>query len=578
MAEQTTLYGPDERPLPVAMRKRAMDLAHANQQRSESYRSAGVDHASTVQWKSMAKPTSDAMRQSREVVSNRLRDLVRNNPEIAAGIEKKVNNIVGTGWRLSAKPNHRRLGITSEQADIIADQIEALWQDYAASSGFWCDAERQGDSNDLLLTAAYHMAMDDEVFGLLVWRDQPSPTGFQTAMQLIHPGRCSNPRNQSNTETLRDGITLDKFGAANGAHFRRALKGESIFKHGRTAHEWDWFPRELEGSRPRLVHCKPIREAGLKRSISKLVSVMLRARQGDQYLDYETQAAMLNAVMALFIETPFDMFDAMDSISSDSVDSLGEIHQANQAYHTAVPIKMEGAQVNMLGPGEKPHLTTPGHPNTAFEPFLQKISRTIASVLGITYEQLTMDWSEVNYSSARAAILEVARGFKVEAGQLRKQFMNLWYRAWLEEVFDKELLVLPTIDDGRELPSFDEKPDAWCGCAWIGTGKGYVDPVKEVQAAGMRIALGLSTLEVECAEQGHDWKELIEQRAKELFYMLDKGLPQSAIDSIYGASSSTTDEQSDQDNGDKDENGEELTGKQAKARRASFIPRVKRQA
>lgn len=546
-----------------------------------AYQGGGRDHASTANWSINARPTSVAMHQSRDVVASRVRDMVRNNPEIAAGIEKKVNNVVGTGWRLSAKPNYRRLGITSEEAELLSEQIEALWADYSTASGFWCDAARQGDVNDVLLTAANHMAMDNEVFGLICWRDEPSPSGFQTAMQLIHPGRCSNPHGKMNSEELQDGISLDALGTATGAHFRKALPGEAIWRRGGGQFQWDWFPRELEGGRPRLVHAKPVKEAGLKRSISSLVSVMVRAHQGDQYMNYETQAAMLNAVMALFIETPYDMFDAMDAIDQDVKGGVNDAHAVNQEYHKSNPVSMDGAQVNFLGPGEKPTLTVPGHPNDSFEPFLKKISRTVASVLGITYEQLTMDWSEVNYSSARAAILEVTKGFRVEAAQLRKQFMNQWYRAWLEEVFDKGMLVLPANDD--VIPLFDEMPDAWAACDWIGTGKGYVDPVKEVQAAGMRIALGLSTLEIECAEQGSDWKELIEQRSKELKFMLAQGLPQSSIDHIYGATaSSNSDKSTDEENGDVDENGKELTGKEAKTRRAksraSIVPKVKRHA
>ena len=229
---------------------------------------------------------------------------------------------------------------------------------------------------------------------------------------------------------------------------------------------------------------------------------------------------------------------------------------------------------------KKATLTSPGHPNTAFEPFVKKIAHSIASVLGITYEQLTMDWSNVNYSSARAAILEVARGFKVDAGALRKQFMMPWYRAWLEEVFDKGMLVLP---DGA--PGFADFSDAWCGAEWIGAGKGYVDPEKEAKAAGMRIALGLSTLEIECAEQGHDYKVIISQRAKEIRLMLDAGLPNAAIGAIYGTAGVKPDpaanedgaSQSDIDNGDVDENGDELTGTESKKRRSS-VPLVRRNA
>ena len=46
---------------------------------------------------------------------------------------------------------------------------------------------------------------------------------------------------------------------------------------------------------------------------------------------------------------------------------------------------------------------------------------------------------------------------------------------------------------------------------WIGPGRGYVDPLKEAQASTEKLANGTSNLEIECAEQGRDWEEVLEQ-------------------------------------------------------------------
>ena len=47
------------------------------------------------------------------------------------------------------------------------------------------------------------------------------------------------------------------------------------------------------------------------------------------------------------------------------------------------------------------------------------------------------------------------------------------------------------------------------------TRRGWIDPVKEAQASQIRMQIGLSTLEEECAMQGMDWEEVLEQRARE---------------------------------------------------------------
>ena len=66
-----------------------------------------------------------------------------------------------------------------------------------------------------------------------------------------------------------------------------------------------------------------------------------------------------------------------------------------------------------------------------------------------------------------------------------------------------------------DAPDFYENRYAYTRCKWIGPGRGWVDPVKEAQACQIRMDIGLSTLEAECAGQGLDWEEVLEQRARE---------------------------------------------------------------
>jgi capsid protein len=54
--------------------------------------------------------------------------------------------------------------------------------------------------------------------------------------------------------------------------------------------------------------------------------------------------------------------------------------------------------------------------------------------------------------------------------------------------------------------------------------KGWIDPVKETKASKIRLEIGLSTLEDECATQGLDWEEVLEQRAREQAKMRELGL------------------------------------------------------
>lgn len=58
---------------------------------------------------------------------------------------------------------------------------------------------------------------------------------------------------------------------------------------------------------------------------------------------------------------------------------------------------------------------------------------------------------------------------------------------------------------------------------WL-PGRGWVDPVKEAQACQIRMDIRLSTLEAECAGQGLDWEEVLEQRVREKAKLAELGL------------------------------------------------------
>ena len=141
----------------------------------------------------------------------------------------------------------------------------------------------------------------------------------------------------------------------------------------------------------------------------------------------------------------------------------------------------------------------------------------------MTYEQLSMDWGQVNYSSARAALLEVWRGFTARKEHFAQQFMAPIYAGWLEEAIDRGTITLP-----KGAPGFAQAKAAYCSAKWIGPGRGWVDPHKEATAAAERLAAGLSTLERECAEQGEDYLETIQQRARERKEMIALGLDPDA--------------------------------------------------
>ena len=93
-----------------------------------------------------------------------------------------------------------------------------------------------------------------------------------------------------------------------------------------------------------------------------------------------------------------------------------------------------------------------------------------------------------------------------------------------------------------DAPDFYENRYAYTRCKWIGPGRGWVDPVKEAQACQIRMDIGLSTLEAECAGQGLDWEEVLEQRAREKAKLAELGLTTEDLTSKEEKTSQNNDE------------------------------------
>jgi capsid protein len=70
--------------------------------------------------------------------------------------------------------------------------------------------------------------------------------------------------------------------------------------------------------------------------------------------------------------------------------------------------------------------------------------------------------------------------------------------------------------------------------------------LKDVQASKLEYAMGLTTLEQLCAEQGKDYKDIIEQQARERVLLKEKGIN---IDAATGVVKVT---EKEEDNGEQD--------------------------
>jgi lambda family phage portal protein len=472
---------------------------------SRAFVGASASHPSLARWTPRNYSPAEALHSSREPLVARIHDLARNDGWASAALSRHIDSAIGSGWRLSAKPNARRLGITQEVADELGSDIEAAFEEWAEDPRFYCDLQRRNYLGGLIALGYRHRLTEGDAFAVLHWSpDRP----YATTIEIIHPDRCVTPTGRREGYGVRSGVEIGKNGEPIGYHFLVQHPGEGGMVSIGVPRATKYIPREDQFGRPIVVHAFEMTEAGQVRGVPLLAPIVKKLRMLGRYDEAELQASVLNAVLAAFITTPHD-----PDLVAGGLGGLNELtphQQMRLDMYGEAPINVDGVRVNFLAPGDKAEFLNPRHPNSVFEQFERTALRNVASASGLSYEQLSMDWSQSNYSSARAALLEVWRGLTARRQYFARTFMQPIYAAWLEEAIDKGQVRAPAT-----ARPFREALGAWTRAKWIGPARGWVDPVKESTAAALRMAHGLSTLEDECAEQGKDYQEVLLQLARE---------------------------------------------------------------
>lgn len=164
-------------------------------------------------------------------------------------------------------------------------------------------------------------------------------------------------------------------------------------------------------------------------------------------------------------------------------------------------VSLEPGAMRILPPGTDVTFTSPGAGSAQAVEFLRSQQREIAAGLGLTYEQLTGDLSDTNYSSARVGLLEFRRRAEMlQRLLIEGQFLRPLWRRWIEI---KAL--------AGEIPAGEI--ETYQAARFVAPGWQWVDPAKEVAADIRAIEAGLKSRAEVVAGRGRDLAELDEEIA-----------------------------------------------------------------
>jgi lambda family phage portal protein len=481
----------------------------------------------------------------------RSRDLARNNPIAHGAIGLPVRNIVGPGLTLHPRLNRQFLGLSDEEGDAWETNTKTLWDFWAKYS----DADVRSTENFYILQSLAFLSVlvSGEIFVLMPMVSRPG-TVCDLRIQLVEGDRVSNPQLTFDTLDRMGGIEVDIWGAPTAYWIETTPTWLNV---QRTWERVEAFGKK--SGRRNVFHLYDQQRPGDRRGVPYLSPVIQTLKQISRYSEAELMAAVVAAMFTVFVTSE----TGEDSIVGQALPTpvipgttnpvgAGDGTASANGPNAIQGITLGNGAIVGLSPSEKIEIADPKRPNAQYEPYVNAHLRHIGMSLGIPYEVLCQHFSS-SYSASRASLLEAWRFYDERRIWFATRFCQPIYEEWLAQMVAEGRIAAPGFFDSVEVQR------AFASAEWIGASPGMLDPVRETNAAQMRISAGLSTFERETRTlTGGNWDHNFQQRAKEEKRRRELGLEfTTEINPVSG-----DDEDDDNDDETKGEEGKGSVSKE----------------
>jgi lambda family phage portal protein len=402
-----------------------------------------------------------------------------------------VNNVIGSGIGMQAQVHNARGDLNKR----VNDEIETVWWDWSRA-----DSCHTGGR---LSFAELERALQGQVFeaGEVFVRKHYRAFGGSAvpyALEIIEAERIADDMVSPptlNRNEYRMGVEVDPFHRPVAYYIKRRHPGELRFMGG--------SPDEIERvPADQIIHLAIGDRWPQTRGEPWMASVINTFRNSAGYVEAEITRARIQASQPWTIET------------SEAMSTWGQ-----QQPDGSVEMIVEPGIAKRLNPGEKMSVPPINSPNTAIEAFMRYLLRDIAAGSGPSYESLSRDYSQSNYSSSRLALLDDRDLWRVFQSWFICAFREPVHREWMQQaVLAGAFQTFSVQQWALNRKKYEEvrfRPRGW----------GWVDPTKEVAAYKEAVRAGFMTQQdVIAATSRDDFEEVVEQRAKEVDMTKEAGL------------------------------------------------------
>jgi lambda family phage portal protein len=420
---------------------------------------------------------------------NRARQLCRDNPYARQALRAIAANVIGSGVRMQAQVMLQR---GERQDQNVNDQIEVEW--YMWCRPGTCHVAGQLAFNEIERLAVTAMAESGEVFIRLVpeaFGGGLTPLALEVIeADLLDEGKTSGPDADGNE--WRMGVRVNKWGRPLTYAFRSRHPGElTKFVLGLpswgTSHGVGWRITEIPADQ--IIHLKITERPGQTRGVTWFAAAVKQLHHLGGYQDAEVIRARATASLMGFITNDEGEVTADGVVEGERVTNF------------------EPGVFKYLKPGERVEVPQLGSPNTNFEAFMRAVLRSVAASIGVSYETVSRDFSQSNYSSSRLSLLEDRENWRLIQNYMITHLHRAVFERWLDAAAAAGAVTLP---------NYTQLRSRYQAVRWFPRGWGWVDPEKEVASYKDAVRCGFMTQAQVVAELGGDLHELARARAEEV--------------------------------------------------------------
>jgi len=406
----------------------------------------------TSGWNTPSGDANSALKRDLPWLRERSRDLRRNDAHAAKAISVISNGVIGKG-------------IATQIGNDPSETHKKLFKSWTESTSF--DFEGRSDLKAMQKLLIEAVAESGEVLVRRRFSRGPIPIQYQVLESDFLDTDAVNAETKGNI--ILQGIEFDPSGRRVGYHIFEQHPASSI--HTLRSLNSNFIPES------QIIHLFRCDRPGQQRGVPWLSPVMIALKDLGDYMDGELLKQKIASLFVAFVR------DLSSDVECEDESDLGE--------------KLVPGLIEHLPPGKSIDFASP--PQTEnFEVFTKTNQRKIATGIGISYESLSSDFSEVNFSSGRMGWIQEHKNFD----SWRKTIM---INHFMKEIADDYKLLAELNGLDASLVTFD----------YIAPKRDLIDPEKEIRAAKDAVRAGFTSRSKVIESFGDDADAVHEQIKKD---------------------------------------------------------------